>query len=116
VAQYRAAEPAKRKKLTGFFVGQIMKASKGQANPKLVNELLLGKTRGGITMRKDKAKVLDEQWDDARVASFLELRPATRRPRPPRAAARLPQHARGGLRPLHPDVRSRGPQPRRRRA
>ncbi|MFT7289060.1 MAG: hypothetical protein ACI87W_003187 [Halieaceae bacterium] len=26
-------------------------------------------------MRKDKAKVLDEQWDDARVASFLELRP-----------------------------------------
>lgn len=26
-------------------------------------------------MRKDKAKVLDEVWDDARVASFLELRP-----------------------------------------
>jgi len=26
-------------------------------------------------MRKDKAKVLDEQWDDARVASFLEVRP-----------------------------------------
>jgi len=26
-------------------------------------------------MRKDKAKVLDEQWDDARVASFLEARP-----------------------------------------
>ncbi|MEM1188776.1 MAG: PA4642 family protein [Pseudomonadota bacterium] len=26
-------------------------------------------------MRKDKAKVLDEQWDDARVASFLEPRP-----------------------------------------
>ena len=43
VAQYRAADPAKRKKLTGFFVGQIMKASKGQANPKMVNELLLAK-------------------------------------------------------------------------
>ncbi len=41
VAQYRAADPAKRKKLSGFFVGQIMKASKGQANPKMVNELLL---------------------------------------------------------------------------
>ena len=43
VAQYRAAEPAKRKKLTGFFVGQIMKASKGQANPRMVNELLLAR-------------------------------------------------------------------------
>jgi aspartyl-tRNA(Asn)/glutamyl-tRNA(Gln) amidotransferase subunit B len=46
VAQYRAAEPAKRKKLTGFFVGQIMKASKGQANPKMVNELLLARLAG----------------------------------------------------------------------
>lgn len=26
-------------------------------------------------MRKDKAKVLDEQWDDERVASFLAPRP-----------------------------------------
>lgn len=25
--------------------------------------------------KKDKAKVLDEQWDDERVASFLEVRP-----------------------------------------
>ena len=40
VAQYRAADEGKQKKLLGFFVGQIMKASKGQANPKLVNELL----------------------------------------------------------------------------
>jgi len=29
--------------LIGFFVGQVMKASKGQANPKIVNELLRGK-------------------------------------------------------------------------
>ena len=29
--------------LIGFFVGQVMKASKGQANPKMVNELLRGK-------------------------------------------------------------------------
>ena len=27
-------------KLFGFFVGQIMKATKGQANPKVVNEIL----------------------------------------------------------------------------
>lgn len=26
-------------------------------------------------MKKDKAKVLDEQWDDERVASFLAPRP-----------------------------------------
>ena len=40
VAQYRAAEGAKRKKLTGVFVGQIMQASQGQANPQRVNALL----------------------------------------------------------------------------
>ena len=40
VAQYQAADDGKRKKLIGFFVGQIMKASKGQANPQLVNQLL----------------------------------------------------------------------------
>ena len=43
VAQYIAADEAKRKKLSGFFVGQIMKASKGQANPQMINELLLEK-------------------------------------------------------------------------
>lgn len=43
VAQYRAAEPDKRKKLTGYFVGQIMKASKGQANPAEVNKVLATK-------------------------------------------------------------------------
>ncbi|MEP4485786.1 MAG: Asp-tRNA(Asn)/Glu-tRNA(Gln) amidotransferase subunit GatB [Halioglobus sp.] len=43
VEQYLAADEAKRKKLTGFFVGQIMKLSRGQANPKMVNELLLRK-------------------------------------------------------------------------
>jgi aspartyl-tRNA(Asn)/glutamyl-tRNA(Gln) amidotransferase subunit B len=34
--QYRAG----KKTILGFFVGQVMKASKGQANPALVNELL----------------------------------------------------------------------------
>jgi aspartyl-tRNA(Asn)/glutamyl-tRNA(Gln) amidotransferase subunit B len=43
VTQYLAADEAKQKKLSGFFVGQIMKASKGQANPQMVNELLLKK-------------------------------------------------------------------------
>ena len=47
VAQYRAADEVKQKKLIGFFVGQIMKASKGQANPQLVNELLVRALTGG---------------------------------------------------------------------
>jgi aspartyl-tRNA(Asn)/glutamyl-tRNA(Gln) amidotransferase subunit B len=34
--QYRAG----KKTLAGFFVGQVMKATKGQANPALVNEVL----------------------------------------------------------------------------
>jgi aspartyl-tRNA(Asn)/glutamyl-tRNA(Gln) amidotransferase subunit B len=37
--QYRAG----KKTMIGFFVGQVMKASKGQANPQLVNELLTTK-------------------------------------------------------------------------
>ena len=36
VARYRAGE----KKLLGFFVGQAMKATRGKANPNMVNELL----------------------------------------------------------------------------
>lgn len=43
VEQYLAADDGKRKKLVGFFVGQVMKLSKGQANPKMVNELLAKK-------------------------------------------------------------------------
>ena len=40
--QYRAGKEA----LFGFFVGQVMKASKGKANPKVVNELLKEKLEG----------------------------------------------------------------------
>jgi aspartyl-tRNA(Asn)/glutamyl-tRNA(Gln) amidotransferase subunit B len=36
VEDYRAGKT----KLLGFFVGQVMKATKGKANPKLVNEIL----------------------------------------------------------------------------
>ena len=43
VEQYRAG----KKTVAGFFVGQVMKASKGQANPQMVNELL-AKKLGGI--------------------------------------------------------------------
>ena len=39
VEQYRAG----KKTLVGFFVGQVMKASKGQANPQLVNEVVTKK-------------------------------------------------------------------------
>ncbi|QJQ97200.1 MULTISPECIES: Asp-tRNA(Asn)/Glu-tRNA(Gln) amidotransferase subunit GatB [Halomonadaceae] len=40
VAQYQDAEPDKRDKMIGYFVGQVMKASRGTANPQQVNALL----------------------------------------------------------------------------
>jgi aspartyl-tRNA(Asn)/glutamyl-tRNA(Gln) amidotransferase subunit B len=43
VQQYLDADEAKQKKLVGFFVGQVMKLSKGQANPQMVNTLLAQK-------------------------------------------------------------------------
>lgn len=43
VTQFKEADDKKRKKMSGFFVGQIMKASKGQANPAMVNKLLMQK-------------------------------------------------------------------------
>ncbi len=46
VEQYRAADDAKRGKLIGFFVGQVMKASRGKANPQLVNQVLRDKLDG----------------------------------------------------------------------
>jgi aspartyl-tRNA(Asn)/glutamyl-tRNA(Gln) amidotransferase subunit B len=42
IEQYRAG----KKTMIGFFVGQVMKASKGQANPQVVNELLTKKLEG----------------------------------------------------------------------
>jgi aspartyl-tRNA(Asn)/glutamyl-tRNA(Gln) amidotransferase subunit B len=42
VEQYRAG----KKTVIGFFVGQVMKASKGQANPQIVNQLLSKKLDG----------------------------------------------------------------------
>ncbi len=42
VAEYRAG----KEKLLGYFVGQVMKATGGKANPGLVNELLKKKLAG----------------------------------------------------------------------
>jgi aspartyl-tRNA(Asn)/glutamyl-tRNA(Gln) amidotransferase subunit B len=35
-----------KERLFGFFVGEVMKETKGKANPKLVNELLRKKLKG----------------------------------------------------------------------
>lgn len=43
VEQYRQG----KHNLLGFFVGQVMKASKGQANPAVVNQLLRAKLEEG---------------------------------------------------------------------
>ncbi|TPE52396.1 Asp-tRNA(Asn)/Glu-tRNA(Gln) amidotransferase subunit GatB [Maribrevibacterium harenarium] len=40
VEQYRAADEDKRKKMIGFFMGQVMKASQGKANPGVVTPIL----------------------------------------------------------------------------
>lgn len=37
VADYKAG----KKKALGFFVGQVMKATKGQANPGVVNQMIV---------------------------------------------------------------------------
>jgi aspartyl-tRNA(Asn)/glutamyl-tRNA(Gln) amidotransferase subunit B len=42
----QAAQFATNPKLLGFFVGQVMKATQGKANPTLVNELLKQKLTG----------------------------------------------------------------------
>ena len=46
VEAYRAAEPDKQGKMVGFFVGQVMKASGGKANPQAVNQILRSKLGG----------------------------------------------------------------------
>jgi len=47
VAQYQGEEdPKKRKKMLGGFMGPLMKASRGQGNPKLFNEILVRRLGG----------------------------------------------------------------------
>ena len=45
VEQYRASSDAKQLKLIAFFVGQVMKRSKGQANPQQINQILKTKLK-----------------------------------------------------------------------
>lgn len=47
VEAYRQADEKKQAKLFGFFVGRVMQASKGKANPQQVNELLREKLSEG---------------------------------------------------------------------
>ena len=46
VEQYKKSPDEKKQKLISFFVGQIMKKSKGKANPSQVNQLLKNKLDG----------------------------------------------------------------------
>jgi len=46
IQQYQEADDKKRKKLMGGFMGPLMKASKGQGNPKLFTEILKRKLEG----------------------------------------------------------------------
>jgi aspartyl-tRNA(Asn)/glutamyl-tRNA(Gln) amidotransferase subunit B len=53
VSKILAANPAEvqayksgKTKLLGFFVGQVMRETRGQANPKMVNEILVKKLAG----------------------------------------------------------------------
>ncbi len=43
VTNYRTAPAHKQEKMIGFFVGQVMKQSKGKANPTTVNKILASK-------------------------------------------------------------------------
>jgi aspartyl-tRNA(Asn)/glutamyl-tRNA(Gln) amidotransferase subunit B len=46
-AQFVAADDKARKKLSGFFTGQIMKATQGQADGRAVNEILTRRAADG---------------------------------------------------------------------
>ncbi|HEX5588362.1 MAG TPA: Asp-tRNA(Asn)/Glu-tRNA(Gln) amidotransferase subunit GatB [Acidimicrobiia bacterium] len=46
VAQYRDGDDKARKKKRGFFMGELMKATKGQANPQVLNRLLDARLEG----------------------------------------------------------------------
>jgi aspartyl-tRNA(Asn)/glutamyl-tRNA(Gln) amidotransferase subunit B len=47
VAEYRSGDDKVRKKKRGFITGEVMKALKGQGNPKVVNQLLDEKLAAG---------------------------------------------------------------------
>ena len=53
IDDYLATEEGRRKKKLGGFMGQIMQASKGQANPQQVNQILLTQLQSLIGSRGD---------------------------------------------------------------
>jgi aspartyl-tRNA(Asn)/glutamyl-tRNA(Gln) amidotransferase subunit B len=53
IDDYIATEEGRRKKKLGGFMGQIMQASKGQANPKQVNQILLAQLQSLSGSRGD---------------------------------------------------------------
>ena len=53
IDDYLATEEGRRKKKLGGFMGQIMQASKGQANPQQVNQILLAQLQSLIGSRED---------------------------------------------------------------
>jgi aspartyl-tRNA(Asn)/glutamyl-tRNA(Gln) amidotransferase subunit B len=48
VEQYRSSDEAKRKKMIGFFVGQLMKKTAGKANPQQMNAILMKHLDGEV--------------------------------------------------------------------
>ena len=46
ITNYKAAPADKQSKMLGFFVGQVMKKSRGKANPQAVNQILSAKLSG----------------------------------------------------------------------
>ncbi len=65
--QYRGG----KKTVIAFFVGQVMKASKGSANPALVNELL--EEEAGVTSLKTGNSQLETAFQCFLNSSFCPL-------------------------------------------
>ena len=68
VEQYVNAEPDKRGKMIGFFMGQVMKASQGKANPGQVQGVLKQKLAALVNYRFSNHK------KTATIAVFLSLK------------------------------------------
>lgn len=53
VADFKAG-----KNVTGFLVGQCMKASKGQGNPQIINKLIAAELGKAVNLKKDRRKAV----------------------------------------------------------
>ena len=86
VEQYRAG----KKTVVGFFVGQVMKASKGQANPQMVNELLAKKLDAVGRLDRSASRGYAAEWT---AVSHLEVRQSSSLPIGNRRGQCLPSRA-----------------------